>query len=105
SWIADIPSARIVRRGDFVAVVAEREWDAVKAARALKVTWRESPPLPENLFDSMRAAKTTDTVIADWGDAASAFAQAAHVASSTYRCPYQSHPPFAPHSPLAHLPP
>src|SRR5262244_1172811 len=35
SSIADIPSARIVRKGDFVAVVAEREWDAVKAARAL----------------------------------------------------------------------
>ena len=33
SSIADIPGARVVRRGDFVGVVAEREWDAVRAAR------------------------------------------------------------------------
>ena len=76
SSIKDIP-ARVVRKGDFVGVVAEREWDAVKAAQQLKVTWRESPVLPGNagLFEQMRAAKTTDTVIADWGDAAKAFAQ------------------------------
>ena len=53
----------------------------------------------------MRAAKTTDTVIADWGDAAKAFAQAAHVASATYRCPYQSHVPFAPNCALADVGP
>jgi nicotinate dehydrogenase subunit B len=105
SSIADIAGARVVRKGDFVGVVAAREWDAVKAARALKVTWQAPPPLPENLFDSMRAAKTTDTVIADWGDAPSAFAQAAHVASSTYRCPYQSHAPFAANCALADVGP
>src|SRR5262249_38802820 len=97
------------RKGDFVGVVAEREWDAVKAARALKVTWQESPPLPENLFESMRAAKTTDTVIADWGDAAGAFAQAAHAAAATYRCPYPtpapSRAPFAANCALADVGP
>src|SRR6516225_2802317 len=103
--IADIPGARVVRKGDFVGVVAEREWDVVKAARALKVTWQKSPPLPENLFDSMRAAKTTDTVIAEWGDAPGAFARAAHVASSAYRCPYQSHAPFAANCALADVGP
>jgi CO/xanthine dehydrogenase Mo-binding subunit len=72
--IAKIPGARVVRKGDFVGVIAPNEWDAVKAAEQLK---------------------TTDTVIADWGDAEKAFAQAAHVASASYRCPYQSHAPFA----------
>ena len=107
SSIKDIPGARIVRKGDFVGVVAEREWDAVKAAQQLKVTWRESTLLPGNagLFDHMRAAKTTDTVIADWGDAAKAFTQAAHVASATYRCPYQSHAPFGPNCALAEVGP
>src|SRR5262249_527439 len=105
SSIADIPGARIVRKGDFVAVVPGRQWDGATAARALRVTGRELPPLPENLFDSMRAAKTSDTVIADWGDAAGAFAQAAHVASSTYRCPYQSHAPFAANCALADVGP
>ena len=106
SSIKDIP-ARIVRKGDFVGVVAEREWDAVKAAQALKVTWQESSALPGNadLFERMRSTKTTDTVIADWGDIAKAFAQVAHVASSTYRCPYQSHAPFAPNCALADVGP
>jgi nicotinate dehydrogenase subunit B len=107
--IAAIPGARIVRKGDFLGVVAESEWDAVKAARALKVTWKESATLPSNadadLFERMRATKTTDTVIADWGDAAKAFAGAAHVASSSYRCPYQSHAPFAANCALADVGP
>jgi len=34
--IRDIPGVQIVRRGDFVGVVAQREWDAVRAARQLK---------------------------------------------------------------------
>jgi nicotinate dehydrogenase subunit B len=107
SSIAGIPGARVVRKGDFVGLVAEREWDAAKAARDLKVTWQESAALPGNadLFDRMRAAKTTDTVIADWGDATKAFAQAAHVASSTYRCPYQSHAPFGPNCAIADVGP
>jgi CO/xanthine dehydrogenase Mo-binding subunit len=104
SSIKDIP-ARIVRKGDFVGVVAEREWDAVKAARALKVTWQESPALPQDLHAHMRATKTKDEVIADWGDAGKAFAQAVHVASSSYRCPYQSHAPFAANCALADVGP
>jgi CO/xanthine dehydrogenase Mo-binding subunit len=107
SSIASIPGARVVRKGDFVGVVAREEWDAVKAARELKVTWQESSALPGNadLFERMRAANTANTVIADWGDAAKAFAQAPHVASATYRCPYQSHAPFAPNCALADVGP
>ena len=33
SSIKHIPAARVVRKGDFVGVVAENEWDAVKAAQ------------------------------------------------------------------------
>ena len=103
--IAKIPGARVVRKGDFVGVVAPNEWDAVKAAEQLKITWQEPPALPANLFEHMRAAKTTDTVIADWGDADKAFAQAAHVASASYRCPYQSHAPFAANCAIADVGP
>jgi CO/xanthine dehydrogenase Mo-binding subunit len=99
--IKGIAAARIVRKGDFVGVVAEREWDAVKAARALKVAWQETPALPNDLFACMRSAKTTDTMIADWGDAAKAFGQAVHVAGASYHCPYQSHAPFGPNCALA----
>ena len=107
SSIKDIPGARVVRKGDFIGVVAEREWDAVKAAQTLKVSWAPTPELPGNagLFDKMRADKSTDTVVADWGDADKGFAQAAHVAGSTYRCPYQGHLPFAPNCAIADVGP
>ncbi len=104
--IAGIP-ARVVRRGDFVGVVAEREWDAVRAARDLKVTWQEAAALPgnANLYERMRAAKATDTVIASIGDIEKGFAAAARVEQATYRCPYQAHAPFSPNCALADVGP
>ncbi|GIT15262.1 MAG: hypothetical protein CM1200mP36_10180 [Gammaproteobacteria bacterium] len=37
-----------MHEGDFLGVVAEREWDAIRAARQLEVTWSEvEPPFPE----------------------------------------------------------
>jgi CO/xanthine dehydrogenase Mo-binding subunit len=105
--IKNIPSARVVRKGDFVGVVADNEWDAVKAAQALKVAWQDGPELPgnANLFTQMRAQKTTDTVIASRGDIAKGFAGAAHVRSSAYFCPYQGHLPFGPNCALADVRP
>ena len=107
SSIAHIPTARVVRKGDFIGVVAQEEWDAVKAAAALKVTWQEGPELPGNvdLFTHMRAQKTTDTVIANRGNVAAALAGAAHMRGSAYFCPYQGHLPFAPNCALAFVGP
>ncbi len=102
SSISDIAGAHVVRRGDFVGVVAEREWDAVRAAEKLKVAWDVPPRLPAGrLFEAMRASRTTDSVIVETGDVAAALATAAHVASATYYGPYQSHAPFAPSCALA----
>ena len=101
--IASIPGARVARRGDFLAVVAPREWDAVKAARQLKVVWDEAPTLPGQvrLHEQMRAEKTADTVVLQRGDAAAALAGAAQSASMTCQGPYQAHAPFAPNCALA----
>ena len=46
SSIANIPGARVVRIKDFLAVVAEREWNAVRAAKALRVRWTGGGGLP-----------------------------------------------------------
>jgi nicotinate dehydrogenase subunit B len=104
--IAGIP-ARVVCRGDFVGVVAEREWDAVKAARDLKVMWQQSAALPGNadLFTRMRSLPSNDTVIANIGDIAKGFAAAARVEQATYRCPYQAHVPFGPNCAIADVGP
>ena len=72
--IADIPGARVMRKGDFVGVVAENEWDAVRAAQQLKVTWDIAAALPGSagLYEQMRAAKTTDRVVLERGDVTAA---------------------------------
>ena len=45
-----------VRKGDFVAVLAKNEWAAVKAARALKISWSGSVTLPakNTVFETWR---------------------------------------------------
>jgi CO/xanthine dehydrogenase Mo-binding subunit len=104
SSITDIPDVQIVRRNNLVGVVAEREWDAVRAARQLKVTWEPfAAALPghEELFDSFRSAATTDLIDSDTGDVDAALARAAHSISSTYRGPYQSHGTMAPNCAVA----
>ena len=68
--IANIPGARVLRKGDFVGVVADTEWDAVRAAQQLKITWDMPATLPgsDALYDAMRADKTTDRVVLERGD-------------------------------------
>jgi nicotinate dehydrogenase subunit B len=101
--IAHLPDVRIVRRGDFVGVVAPRQWDAVRAAEALRVTWEMGPSLPGDgdLHAALRGAKTTDSVVFTSGDIAPGFAAAAHTASATFQAPYQAHAPFGPSCALA----
>jgi nicotinate dehydrogenase subunit B len=108
SSIANIPGVRIVRRRDFLAVVSSNEWDAVRAAKQLHVTW-DTPPSSlagtAGLFDQMRSSKTTDSVIAEKGDVTAALARATHVVQATYRGPYQGHMPFGPNCAVADVTP
>lgn len=101
--IKEIPGVQIVRRGNFVAVAAEREWDAVRAAKQLRVTWDAFAPLSgsDGLHDSFRAAKTKDLVVADSGDATAAWSKGAHMMAATYIGPYQSHGTMAPNCAVA----
>ena len=98
---------RVLRRGSFVGVVAEREWDAVRGARALAVTWDIPATLPGNaaLHDRMRADTSQDRVVLDRGDVAAAVAGAAHVVSQVCRGPYQSHAAFGPNCAVADVTP
>ncbi len=103
--IAHIPDARVLRKGDFVGVVAPREWDAVRAARDLKIEWDMPATLPgsDDVYAAMRADKTVDHIVLQRGDVDSAFAasSAAHTASGTYHGPYQAHACFGPNGALA----
>ena len=103
SSVRDIPGVRVLRRGDFIGVVAEREWDAVRAARQIKVTWETTTALPGNdkLYERMRSARTTEEVVLERGSTAPALASAKHVASFNVKAPYQAHAPFGPNCALA----
>ncbi|HEX8994499.1 MAG TPA: molybdopterin cofactor-binding domain-containing protein [Ktedonobacterales bacterium] len=98
SSLQDIPSAQVVRLGNFIGVVAEREEQAMRAARALRVTWDETPtlPAPETLFEALRNQPTTDRIEQERGDAAAALANAATVVSASYRQPHQAHATMGP---------
>ncbi len=93
-----VRDARVVRLGDFVAVVAEREEAAVRAARDLRVSWSEGPALPamETLYETLRQAPATDRVVAASGDADAALQRAATRLSATYTTPFQAHASIGP---------
>ena len=91
--LREIPGARVVRKGDFLGVVANREEDAIRAAKALKVTWSASEPLPaiEQLHETLMKTPATDRVVVDAGDAPTAIARASKVVKAQYRWPFQMH--------------
>lgn len=105
--IRHLQGVRVLRRGDFLGVVAADEWLAVQAAQALRVIWEKPPALPgqEGLHAQMRAAKTDDRVALERGALDAGFRDAVHVRTQACLGPYQAHASFAPHCALADVKP
>ena len=103
--IKHIAGARVVREKNFLAVVAEREWDAVRAAKELKVTWSASPkPFPEfeKLHAHIRQAPTRKrTEEQKTGDVTAALKSGVKVVEAEYLWPFQSHASMGPASAVA----
>ena len=101
SSVKDIPGfIKVVNKGNYVAVVCEREEQAIRAARQLKTTWEKpaTAPFPasENLFEYMRGATATSAsspIVVGSPDAA--FAGAAKIIEAEYEIPFQGHTAFA----------
>jgi len=94
-----IPDVRVVRVENFLAVVAKDEWAAVRAATALKATWRERASLPghEGLDRFSRSAPLErDQEILNRGNAADVSRRAARTMTATYFWPFQSHASLGP---------
>ena len=75
--VRDIPGlVAVVRIGDFVGVVAEREENAIKAAAQLKVSWKPTPTLPDlkDIEKALRANPSTPRTLIDKGDVDAAIA-------------------------------
>jgi len=92
---------KVVRKGNYVAVVCEREEQAIRAARQLKVSWQRpaAAPFPtsDDLFRYMRSAtptwSSTPVVI---GRPDAALAAAATVIEAEYEVPFQGHTAIGP---------
>ncbi len=98
--VSGIPGViKVVRQINFLAVVAESEWGAIKAAQKLKASWSTWEGLPEQskLWDYVRATKINkDDVTSNVGDAEKALAQAAKTVSATYSFAIHSHASMGP---------
>jgi nicotinate dehydrogenase subunit B len=97
--VRDIPGlVAVVRIGDFVGVVAEREENAIKAAAQLNVTWKPTPTLPDlkDIETALRANPSAPRTLIDKGDVDAAIADAAKPMQRTYVWPYQMHASIGP---------
>jgi nicotinate dehydrogenase subunit B len=107
SSVRDLPGfVKVVSKGNYVAVVCEREEQAINAAKRLKANWEKpaTAPFPssEDLFKYMRGA--TSTAVANpivVGNPDAAFAGAAKIIEADYEIPYQGHTAFSPAHALA----
>jgi CO/xanthine dehydrogenase Mo-binding subunit len=112
SSIENIKDAQIVRKGNFLGVIAPHEYDAIQAAAQLKVAWADPPPLSGvgNAYGNMRALDAAGKVV-NTGSAAApedfnynvnpssigpALASSAKVVSASYAFPYNGHMPLGP---------
>jgi nicotinate dehydrogenase subunit B len=99
--IKDIPTATVVWNNGFLGVVADKEWDAIKAAQQLKVEWSNTaPPFPNQaaLYDHIRNAPARKREVEgkEAGNVDDAFKSATRVIEAEYEWPFQSHASMGP---------
>jgi CO/xanthine dehydrogenase Mo-binding subunit len=100
--IAHIPGAQVVKVGNFIGVVAAKEYDAIQAAAQLKVVYNDNPILPgdgalwKRYRDLDAKGQIPARISAQVGDVDKAIRSAAHVVSGTFAHHYQGHNPIGP---------
>jgi CO/xanthine dehydrogenase Mo-binding subunit len=107
SSVRNIPGfVKVVSKGNYVAVVCEREEQAIKAAQQLKAEWQKpdkpSFPTSEGLFKYIRETQPTSVTKSRagtpdvHGDPDKALAEAAKVVEAEYEYPFQGHTAVGP---------
>jgi nicotinate dehydrogenase subunit B len=88
---------KVLHDGSYLAVVAEREYQAVAAMRALSMAaeWEERPSLPDQgqLFDWLGTQATQQVPVRD---DLGAMPDGAHIVEASYRRAYQMHGSIGP---------
>jgi nicotinate dehydrogenase subunit B len=102
SSVKDIPGVKVVRDKDFIGVVADTEWNAVKAAQTLKVEWTQAQPAfldnASSIYDHIRKAPVRKRMVEgkETGNVDEAFKSAVRVFEAEYEWPFQSHSSMGP---------
>ncbi|HYT08422.1 MAG TPA: molybdopterin cofactor-binding domain-containing protein [Rugosimonospora sp.] len=106
--IKNIPGiVKVVREGSFVGVVAQTEWAAIRAAKALKVTWStpdtKMPANPDAVYDYLKNTKgfVERPGMPPRGNVEAALSQGSKTFEATYRWPFQMHGMLAPSCAIA----
>ncbi|HEV2529112.1 MAG TPA: molybdopterin cofactor-binding domain-containing protein [Thermomicrobiales bacterium] len=105
--IAGMPGiVDVIHSGDLVAVVAERDEQALRAAQQLRVEW-DTVPLPPfaDRFAAIRSGPTVTQDVRTTGDPAAAISGAAQTHSADYAHPWQAHASIGPSAAVADVRP
>ncbi len=114
--LKDIPGfVQVVRRNNFLGVVAQTEWGAIQAAAKLGSVlnpkgpdayqakwsnWDDLPPM-DDIWQTVRDAPGKNTSVAHQGSVDQALAGAAKTLNATYRTPFQMHASIGPSCAIA----
>ncbi|HTU54400.1 MAG TPA: molybdopterin cofactor-binding domain-containing protein [Acetobacteraceae bacterium] len=116
SGLKEIPGfVQLVRRDNFLGVVAETEWGAIQAAEKLGSTLDPSGPaagqakwsawngLPDmdRIWETLRREPGADITAVDQGSVDTALAAAPRTVKATYRTPFQMHGSIGPSCAIA----
>ncbi len=95
---------RVVRDGNFLAVVAQKEFQAIKAMKALSAAakWKEKPSLPkqDDLLRVLTSLKSNNSTIFQQSNPS---ATGQKIIEATYTRPYQAHGSIGPSCAIAQL--
>src|SRR5919198_2853579 len=94
----------LVRDGSFAAVLAEREEDAIEAAKKLraKAVWNDGPRMPADIYGWLKGHATENNVTKEKADAA-AKARGVKRLQAEYRKPFICHASIGPSCALARM--
>jgi nicotinate dehydrogenase subunit B len=92
--VAALPGkVQVVIKNDFVGVVADTEWNAIQAAKALTVVWSAGDALPDqnSLYTWMQQQSSADSFTVDSEDTNQTLISAVKRVTAQYLYPFQMH--------------
>lgn len=101
--LRNMRDVRVLRKGNFIGVVATREEDAIRAARDIKLTWSRVGRFPkmDQTESLLRTSPAADEVLVDTGDVDSALENAPRRLEANYYVPHQLHASIGPSCAIA----